>query len=314
VEPAVAFDGNTGYTFVSATPRGDIVLLSQEDTTLGMSTLSWVDRRGTDQNAIKVPARYVDVAMAPSGRMLAAEIADPARGVNDIWVIDLEREVATRLTQGRDYSRRPVWHPDGRRIAFTSEESGSNQPYVVMADRSSPPARLAETGHQDAIAAFAPDGEWLVLERTDQRSEIWARSLRDGREVPLCQRSGGGCREPAVSPDGRLLAYVADDSGRPEVYARPFMSEGGQVQVSAAGGRMPRWRSDSHELVYRDLEGWATAVPISSGPELRAGTAQRLMVQAIDSPFVPAPDHSRFITTNSGQRGATMARLLLDWR
>ena len=329
VERELQWFANGGYAYFSANASGDVLILPPQGQQV--SILNMIDRHGTDQSQVSVPAIYVDYTVSPDARQVAAAVFDAERGVSDIWVIDLARQVSTRLTQGRGSHFDPVWHPDGRTIGFTTEEvTGMAQPFAVAADGSAPPRRLAETGKRDTLSAFSPDGEWLLLTRDQEAGsagqhiqrggiatkpvEIWARSLRDGREVAVCRVANGDCADGIFSPDGRFVAFTSNFSGREEIYVRPFLSDGAQVQISSAGGTSPYWSADGSEIVYRDPEGWIVSVQVSTAPQLQVQPARRLVLSASHSVLAPFPDHSHFFHADRSVGGATLARAILDWR
>ncbi len=315
VERELQWWASGGYSSFSATLRGDVMTLPPQDQQAYL--LNIVDRQGTDQEQINLAAIYVDYAVSPDGKRLAATILDPSRGLTDIWVIDLERQVSTRLTQGRDGHKNPVWFPDGKTIAFsTGEATGLDQPFAVAADGSSPMRRLAETPGRDTPTAISPDGQWMLLAReaSPRNSEMWAHSLRDGHEVAICRNASGNCENGIFSPDGRYVAFSSDFSGRPEIYVRAFLAEGAQVQLSSAGGDQPHWRADGGEIVFRDPEGWDVAAEISTVPRLEVKPARRLKLSGPDTLVAPFPDHSRFFNKSRGAGGATEAHAILGWR
>jgi dipeptidyl aminopeptidase/acylaminoacyl peptidase len=314
VEPDLQWWAPGGYASFSANLRGDVLSLPPQGQQAYI--LNIVDRQGTDRRQINLPAIYSEYAVSPDGKRLAAAILDPLRGVEDIWVIDLEREVSTRLTQARGDLGGPVWFPDGRTIGFSNEEvTGLYQPFAVAADGSSPVRRLAETPGRDTLTAISPDTQWLLVTReAGPRNEIWAHSLRDSLEVAICRNASGDCENGTFSPDGRFVAFSSDYSGRPEIYVRPFLAEGSQLQLSSAGGNHPHWRADGDEIVFRDPEGWDVAAEISTVPRLEAKPARRLRLSGANAAVAPFPDHSLFFSTAFGAGGAAEARVILGWR
>ncbi len=186
------------------------------------------------------------LAVSPDASRLAISVL--ATGEEQLWVKDLPRGPITKLTFEGSLNYRPTWMSDGRTISFTSDRAGSTRIMTKRADGSVPaevvldvPGRAAHEG------VWSPDGEWLLY-RGNPR-DIYAVS-RSGDTLPMVVTPFEE-RGPTVSPDGRWLAYQSDESGRFEVYVRPFPeSNSGKWQVSTDGGVVPRWAPDSRLLYY----------------------------------------------------------------
>ena len=165
---------------------------------------------------------------------------------------DLQRDAASRLTfdPAQDNSS-PVWSPDSRRIAFTKLRDRSFGIFVKSANGTGGEQPLAEAGVASP-RSWSRDGKWMFYmpAMIDSSSDVWMVPL-DGRGKPT-RLLGSDFQEflPALSPDGKWLAYVSSETGRPEVYVRSFPDDDGKWQVSTAGGTEPRWRGDSKELFY----------------------------------------------------------------
>jgi serine/threonine-protein kinase len=222
---------------------------------------------GTDLEAVRVTrdgaAAPIDTAwhggfnsfaVSPDGRRLAMGVG-LASGNLGIWVKQLDRGTFTRLTFGGQ-DRRPLWSPDGREVAFLRDSLNRTNVFARRVDGSTPDRLLARIGPQIQEATYSPDGRWLVL-RTDNGGAgagdiLGVRTSGDSAPVPLVA-SPFTELHPAVSPDGRWLAYTSIESGTNEVYVRPFPSTtGGRWQVSNGGGSQPRWSSDGRELFFLD--------------------------------------------------------------
>ena len=162
-------------------------------------------------------------ALSPDGTRLALTVFSDER--QGLWVKALDRGPITRLTFEGAVNYRPTWLANGREIAFISDQSGPALPYVVRADGSGKPVRLAvpDTAQIDEIE-FAPGGEWIVYRRGTVNGNRRLAMFRPGVDSTPNEISSGRFDEysPTVSPDGRWLAYVSVESGREEVYVRPF--------------------------------------------------------------------------------------------
>jgi eukaryotic-like serine/threonine-protein kinase len=191
-------------------------------------------------------------AVSPDGRRVAVGVGLDA-GKLDIWIKQLDRGPFTRLTFG-GANRRPAWSPDGRTVAFIHDTGATSVVYQRAVDGSTPQRPLARLDRQVQEVTWSPDGRWLVL-RTDNGAAgagdiIGVRTGGDTTPVPLVADQFTELH-PAISPDGRWIAYTSDESGNEEVYVRAFPATAtGRWQVSNGGGFQPRWSSDGRELYF----------------------------------------------------------------
>jgi serine/threonine-protein kinase len=193
-------------------------------------------------------------SQSPDGRRVAVGVGF-ANGALGIWIKQLDRGPFSRLTfSGQD--RRPAWSPDGRVVAFIRDSLATSSVYQRVTDGSQPDRPLARLDRRVQEVTWSPDGRWLLL-RTDDGARgagdiVGVRTSGDTTSVPLVASSFTELH-PAVSPDGRWLAYTSNESGINEVYVRPFPStSGGRWQVSNGGGMEPRWSPDGRELYFLD--------------------------------------------------------------
>jgi Tol biopolymer transport system component len=191
-------------------------------------------------------------SVSPDGRRVAVGVGLEA-GKQDIWIKQLDRGPFTRLTFGGG-NRRPAWSPDGHTVAFIHDTGATGVVYQRPVDGSMPQRLLAKLDRQVQEVAWAADGRWLLL-RTDNGTAgagdiVGVRTSGDTTPVPLVADQFTELH-PAVSPDGRWIAYTSDESGIQEVYVRAFpATTAGRWQVSNGGGFQPRWSSDGRELYF----------------------------------------------------------------
>jgi len=194
---------------------------------------------------------FEGLRLSPDGRRLALTI----EGANaQTWIFDLERSTFTPQTR-RWNNLNAIWTPDGRRLTFTSERDGPWNLYWQPADGSGPPEKLTPWAneHWKVAASWSPDGKTLVYTETSPttREDIWVLRLGGRQPQPLQQESFDEAL-PQLSPNGRWLAYASDESGRLEVYVRPFPGSGSRWPISTDGGTLPMWARNGRELYYRN--------------------------------------------------------------
>ncbi len=259
-----------------------------------------VDRAGTTSPIDTAwYGEFNSLDKAPDGGRLAVG-AGGDRGLN-IWIKQLSRGPFTRLTFGNN-DRRPAWSPDGRLVAFIRDTGVTSVVYGRSPDGSGPDRLLARIDRLVQEVAWSPDGRWLVL-RTDNGTTgagdlVGVRLQGDTAAVPLVT-SRFTELHPTVSPDGRWLAFTSNESGRNEVYVRPFPNTAAaRWQVSRRGGSGPVWSGSGRELFYLGAEGMLMAAAVQSGATLAVGQSTPLFAV---SGFVLDDWHQSFIAMPDGR-------------
>ncbi|HET9387613.1 MAG TPA: protein kinase, partial [Gemmatimonadales bacterium] len=300
---AVHFSVASDGTLVYAT--GDLLVGGAG----GLRTLVWVDRQGRETPLAAPPRGYVYPRLSPDGTRVALDVRD-TQSAPDIWIWDVARETLTRLTFDPGSDRSPAWSPDGRRIAFSSQRDGSlGNLFWQAADGTGAAERLAE-GERDMFpTSFSPDASQILINVATggatggqgENDDIAVVSREaEGRETPLLATMFGE-RNAEVSPDGRWFAYESDESGREEIYVRPFPDvQGGRWQVSAGGGTRPLWARNGRELFYLVPPGRVMSVPVQDGASFVAGNPKLVFEGSYLAPntsrtYDVSPNGERFL-------------------
>jgi Tol biopolymer transport system component len=301
----VARDG--AYPSVSA----DETLLYQSRAPLHMAAgevgpyqLVWVDRNGKVEGIIGQPQDQMrEPAASPDGGLVA--VTETEKGSWDIWIHDAARGTKTRLTLDPKVDWRPAWSPSGDRIAFGSGTFEKTEIYIKASDGSGEPRALAP-GQSAGYVNWSKDGKNLTYGAHNEGSgwDLWRLPVNDGGEPELLLRTPANERHPRISPNGRYMAYVSDESGQHEVYVRLFPTGEGRVLVSTNGGLHPKWNDRGDELFYVG-DNTLMAVNVETEPIFRAdiprklftgeqvGTQLTIFTQV--SMYDVAPDGQRFV-------------------
>jgi serine/threonine-protein kinase len=234
-------------------------------------SLVWVSRDGKEQT-IAIPSGTYGGGprLSPDGRQIAVTVVGTAE--SDIWVYDLARTTATRLTFGGS-NLWPVWTPDGARIAYASSRQGSTNAYWKQADGSGAEEQLTTSLETYFPHSFSPDRRILVLSQLPGRVAILPL---EARKPWVFQTGEGVATDPALSPNGRWIAYTSNESGRNEVYVRPYPGPGPAIAVSTSGGDAPMWGRSGREVFFQQGDAMM-AVDVAEGRDkLSVGTPKRL--------------------------------------
>ena len=218
----------------------------------------WLDKSGKTTPLIATPGFYVTPRFSPDGQRMA--LVQLAGGNPGIFVYDWQHDIMSRLPLGTQQTSDPTWTPDGKHIVFRLAAAGGFSLGWIRADGSSEIQRLLETKNNLRPYSFFPNGRRLAYMETDpdRYDDLWTVGLdvsdpdhpKPGKPEPFL-RTPANERHPAVSLDGGWIAYDSNESGRPEVYVRPF-GPGGKSQISNAGGAFPVWSRNGRELFFEN--------------------------------------------------------------
>jgi serine/threonine-protein kinase len=243
-------------------------------------TLVWVDRQGHEAPLGAPPRAYVFPRISPDGSRVALVVAGDQKP--DIWLWDMTRRALRLLTVEPFAHTYPVWSPDGRRVIFSSDRVGGvPNLYSQAADGTGAIQRLTESPYNQFATAVAPVRTQLVLTELSPKSgqDIMAFRLDDMRHqaLPLLQTQFNETNG-IVSPDGRWLAYDANDSGTYQVHVRPFADvTSGHWLASTAGGKYPLWAPNGRELFYLTPDGAVMGVAVAGGSTWTSGAPTKIL-------------------------------------
>jgi serine/threonine-protein kinase len=297
--------GNYAATDLAVSSTGTLVYSVGAGLTQYQGELLWIARDG---NATPVDPDWQGMfevpAISPDGKRLAiSKSPDAQRG--DIWIKQLDRGPAIRLTHERLFNGSPTWTPDGGSVTFIGESENEPDPelWTQRADGTAEAVKIPH-GRRMFGERWSPDGKWLVFhaggDGPTQADVFGFRPGIDTARVPLVAGKFTDVM-PEVSPDGRWLAYQSDETGLYQIYVVPFPNtRAGKWAVTSAGGIHVRWGPRGNELFYRDTSGDFYSVPIRRTPTFSSGSPKRIFTaKRIEFPLVGyavAPDDQRLLT------------------
>jgi serine/threonine protein kinase len=292
--------------------------------------LGWVDRAGVAQGTVGPPDEdgLSSPELAPDGRRVA--VYRTVQGNTDVWLIDIGRDVPSRLTFDASIEASPLWSPNGRRVVFASLRNGAFDLFEKAASGAGDEQPLLVTGEPKTPMAWSSNGQFLLygMQHPKTGADLWALSLAGDRkpfpvvQTPVDEMAG------QFSPDARWVAYESNESRLVQIYVRPFPGPGSPRQMSTAGGRQPRWRPDGKELFYVAADARLMAVPIGVGADpqtlevgapvplfrTRLASGANILVGPQSKPQYAVASDGRFLM-NMAVEGATAPPItvVLNW-
>jgi serine/threonine protein kinase/Tol biopolymer transport system component len=275
---------------------------------LDLRTPVWISPDG-EETVVPVESRaYTRATLSPDASRIALAEANPEN--RDIWIYEIARGTLMRLTTDPATDTAPIWSPDGRRIAFRSERDGGGL-FLVAADGAGTVSRLTSAVGPGRPAhtpyAFTPDGRSLLF--TELRSYadqgIAVVHLEDTPRTEMLLDGPFAETRPALSPDGAWLAYQSDETGRYEIYVRPYPDiNRSRTQVSTRGGTSARWRADGQGIVFHDGNAMMM-VPVTPGEPFVVGEPAMIFEasrysERLGPLYDITPDGQRFLFLREG--------------
>jgi eukaryotic-like serine/threonine-protein kinase len=308
----------------------DTGVLAHAGTLSEPGRLTWFDRAGNAAELVGPPGDYMEFRLSPDQTRLASSLTDVKTGFPDIWLTDLALGNPAPFTFGPAINASPVWSPDGTRIMFrTTRHGGFTELYRKSAGGggTEEPVLLAKDVLYSGISStgltpsdWTPDGKYVLSSVINADSDLWLLPLQGSAKLVQFLSARGQQMHGTFSPDGRMVAYTSNESGRYEIHVQTFPISDRQWTVSTAGGYEPRWRADGRELYYLSLDRKLMAVPVGAGP-LPFGAPRPLFqthvpgsVTMYRTHYEPSRDGQRFlINTKTGDPAPVPITVVLNW-
>jgi eukaryotic-like serine/threonine-protein kinase len=292
--------------------------------------LVWFDRSGKEIRTVNATNPGSRPSLSPDGRQVAL-MGGIVAGPPQISLLTLDRDISSRFTSNGTVNLDPVWSHDGRQIVFSkANDTGAFDLYSkpTTLDKEEELVLATPRGTSASAASdWSRDGKYLLFDTTESKPnfDIWALAMTgDRKPFPVVQTTFQE-KGAQFSPDGKWIAYESNETGRFEIYLRPFPNGGRAVPVSASGGAQVRWRREGKELFYIALDGRLTAVPIQvdGSGQIEPGAPMPLFatrvggaVQALErQQYVVAPDGQRFLmSTVPDNIDPSPITVILNWK
>jgi Tol biopolymer transport system component len=294
--------------------------------------LSWFDRNGKRGNDVGATTSNTSrLSLSPNGERVAVTRFDPQTRIPDIWVIEIARNIPTRLTSNPEWDQNAVWSPEGNRIIFYASKEGSGGIYQKAASGVGDEEFLLKVW-SGVPNDWSRDGKYVIYSQSGEKTQLDLLVLPTfGDRQPfrfLTTEFAEG--QGQFSPDGRWVAYVSTESGNQEVYVQPFSvtgsndgkGSGGKLRISPNGGNQPRWRRDGKELFYVAGDNTLMAVPVNTaGATFEAGATKPLFktrlpwsAPGLGIEYDVTADGQRFLmNAQVGEAKETPVSVILNW-
>jgi serine/threonine-protein kinase len=259
---------STGAAYASLSSSGTLVYMPSVSAAAAR-TLAWVTRQGETRAVTAPPRPYTSVRLSPDGTRAALEVRDQE---HDIWIWDFARETLAKLTDGASQERNPVWSSDGREIYFVSNRGGAfnlfRQAAAAMGGATrlttSPSSEFPTSLVGNALVGYADGPQSFDLISFTHATRVAATETSGTAAAKPLVATPSIEHNPDVSPDGRFLAYQSNESGRFDIYVRPFPNvDSARWLVSPDGGNRPVWSRRGDELYYL-YGGTMMALPVQT--------------------------------------------------
>ena len=319
----VGYGANHGYFSVSST--GALAYLAGGS---GVNfQLAWFDRDGKFLGSVGPRANYLDFALSPDATRVAVSQRDPGGGTVSIWLLDLARGVPSRFTFSSFADRRPIWSPDGSKVAFASARDVSSNIYEKDAGGSGTETLLVKSPNNKVPLDWSSDGQSLIYREGSPRTglDLWVLPTATGatgdrKPMPYLETPFNE-DEAKFSPGSgspRWVAYTSDESGRKEVYVQSFPVGSGKFQVSSGGGSAPMWRHDGREIFYTSTNGEVMVAEVTTAPKFEVSIPRVLFAPRTARGADVAPDGKRFLliapAAQLEQGAPTPITVVMNWQ
>jgi hypothetical protein len=320
VEEKLSLWAPKGLAVFAASDSGTLVYLPEA---VPKTTLQWYDASGRALGSLGKAGFYRTPRVSPDGKKVAFSLAESNPELTDLWVLDLQYERPIRITLQSGRYLEPAWSRDSGRLVFGCQPKGVQDLCVRSLLGGADTELLHASPNWKISPSWMPDGKSIVFSEQDPATGYDINAVSVGGEpaprtllkTPFSETS------PEVSPDGRWIAYLSDETGRAEVNIRPVSGSLEQWQVSTGGGTRARWRGDGRELYFASPDGFVMAVSVETQPVFRPGTPRRLF-QLPERPYrtLPifedvSPDGGRFLlNVPVVARSSVGFHVIANWR
>jgi len=295
----LGFDGS--YYSYSVSPKG---ILAYTNIDLLNTQLAWIDRTGKIISNVGNPNPCIEPYFSPNEEKALVGCVDVKIGITNMWIVDIARALTSRFTFDDHNNYSGIWSPDGNWIAYSSSKSGTFDLYIKSASGTGTEKPLYQSKNSKFTDDWSRDGHSIIFENEDENThyDLWVMSYPDKKVRPYLQTPVNEAHA-RFSPDGKWVAYGSDETGRSEIYVRPFPDSSlGKWQISTAGGDQPTWRGDGKELYYLSPDGRIVAVELQTENGFQAGIPTPLFQTGVTPVGLIGADRNQYLVSADGKK------------
>ncbi|MCJ7813615.1 protein kinase [bacterium] len=303
-----------GETKFRVSRKGTLVYSVEEE---DKRTLVLVDRRGIETHLTDIQRTYWSPRFSPDGLKVAIEIDE--RGIINIWIHDVVRNTQIPLTSVSSWNDYPCWTPDGKNVTFRSYRSGVFNIYWQRADGIGEAKPIFASKNLQYTGTWSNDGTLFAFTEVNPttKGDIWIYASRDSTATPFINTLNNEF-SPAISPDGKWIAYTSDRTGKNEIYITNYPDPSRAILVSTKSGIQPVWAPNGRELFYREGNRMMV-VSVETQPSLRLGVPKLLFEKlyfgsnAAISQYDIHPASDRFLMIKTYELPSYQFNVILNW-
>lgn len=305
--------GRGPHNQLFATATNDVVIFGAPQAS--QRELRWMNRQGQLLSAVGGSVDAWDLRIAPGGTSIAVTQTDAQLGTLDVWAYDGDRPIPRRISPAIDVDELAVWSPDGTRLAWVT---GRRAIAIRGAQAQLPEERVATFDSQIRVWDWSAPSNLIVITQTaaETRDDLWLVPAGGGAPPKPFAQTPFNETHGVVSPDGRWIAYAADESGTFEIYVEAFPAGGRRARLTSGGGTEPRWRSDGTEIYFRRGREIHTVAPNLTAAIPEALSSAKLFEAAGEvRAYDVSPDGQRFLLNlPAAESGAQAISVVVNWR
>ena len=322
----VWYDADIWRSVFSVSQTGLMTYQSVAAAAIGRQ-LTWIDRSGRVLSTVGQPKNVLSPRISPGGKTVAYMSGNLGSGKSDIWTEDLERGTETRVTfnQAPAPMTDPSWSPDGKRLVYTAAVAQGGGGFEIRskaADSSGEEEVLLNEPRGYRFPAYTPDGQNItfIWGLGNQNVALWLLPLAgDRKPVRILEPPSptSSFYHYQVSPNGKWVAYISDESGQNELYLTQFPKSSGKWKVSSNGSSYVVWSRSGNELFYKDLNDEFFVVPITTSDNAdKIGMPQHLFhahASRVGVPFDVSLDGKRLLVNMVEEERVMPLNLVVNW-
>ncbi|HVI08257.1 MAG TPA: protein kinase, partial [Candidatus Binatia bacterium] len=284
---------------------------------LQKSQAVWVDASGKELGKFGEPGVYLTPTSSPDGSAVGVVRTDADTGKGDVWIIDTSRNTAFRSTFADASNISFAFSPDGKRIVVGMVNgSVMGGMWIQPTSGSGAQMKVETPSHWGSILSWSRDGRYVfvMVQNNATREDVYYADLNGEKKIMPLLQSPANESAAELSPNGKWLAYMSDESGRFEVYVTAFPGPGGKWQVSNGGGQWPSWSKDGKHLYYTSGDK-LMLVPVQNSDSFQFGAPAEQGLHTNDfSAIGPVATGERFPALKRLAGGQSLPeQVVLNW-